>query len=133
MASMKDIEKGDPMSYATRAETIRDLPIRRPLRSPTRRFHGPPLVVTDRALSKLDVILNQQRRRSSQALGLVLEPGGEIGLVLDEPGSGDVVFLHDAQPVLFITAEAAARLAGQVLDADGATGSGRFSLLPAPD
>jgi hypothetical protein len=133
MASMRDIENGDPVSNAARAETIRDLPLRRPLRSATRRFHGPPLVVTDRALSKLDSILNQQRRRSSQALGLVLESGGAIGLVLDEPGSGDVLFLHDAQPVLFITAEVAARLAGHVLDVDGATGSGRFSLLPAPD
>jgi hypothetical protein len=77
--------------------------------------------------------LNQQRRRASQALGLVLESGGEIGLVLDEPGSGDIVYRRDAQPILFITTEAAARLAGHVLDVDEATGSGRFTLLPSTD
>ena len=130
MTSLKHSGDGDRVPDLGGAITIRELPQRQPLRS-ARRLHGPPLIVTDRALGKLESILNKQRRQASQSLGLVLESGGAIGLVLDEPETGDLLFLREARPVLFVTTEAAARLAGRVLDLTGTDGSGRFTLLTA--
>ena len=130
MASFEHAGDSDRVTGSGRAITIRELPRRRPLQS-ARRPHGPPLAVTDRALEKLESILDKQRRRASQALGLVIEPGGTIGLVLDEPEIGVVLFVRKARPVLFVTTEAAARLAGYVLDVAGADSAGRFTLLAA--
>jgi len=106
---------------------------RRPFRSATRRLPGPqpPLVVTDRALDALDAILSKQLPRASQSLGLVLEPGGTIGLVIDEPGADDRGFTWKARTVLFISAEVSTRLAGNVLDFSGVSAPARFTLRPA--
>ena len=113
--------------------TIRELPPRRPLRTVTRRLRGPqpPLVVTDRALGKLDDILGRQRRRPAQMLGLVIDPGGAIGLVVDEPGAEDRLFTRDGRAILFVTAGVAERFAGRVLDLSGTDATGRFTLHPA--
>jgi hypothetical protein len=64
-------------------------------------------------------------------LGFVVEPGGGIGLVVDEPGPGDRAYAVDGRTVLFVAAEAGDRLAGRVLDRTGADAAGRFTLLPA--
>jgi Fe-S cluster assembly iron-binding protein IscA len=122
------------VSNATRAITIRELPPRRPLRTAPRRLQGrqPPLVVTDRALGELDNLLSKQRGRASQSLGLVLELDGQIGLVLDEPGEDDNLFIWNAHTVLFVTRSVAVRLAGHVLDYSSSSGKERFTLLPGP-
>lgn len=115
--------------------TIRELPSRRPLRSTARRSRGsyPPLVVTDRALVKLDDILHRHQRRATQALGLVVEPGGAIGLVVDEPGAGDHIVTRDGRIVLFVSADVATRFAGRALDLTGPEATARFTLAPADE
>jgi hypothetical protein len=129
------IGKGAAVSDGSRVITIRELPPRRPLRWAMRRLPGsqPPFAVTDRALGELESILNQQEGRASQSLGLVREPDGKIGLVLDEPGAGDRLFVFHARTVLFITAEVSDGIAGYVLDYAGDSGLARFKLLPAQD
>ena len=90
-----------------------------------------PLVVTDRALRALATLRSAQHARSGQALGLVAAPGGQIGLVLDVPGTDDLIFARDLTTIFFVAAELGTRLDGRVLDRGGVPGRERFTLGPA--
>jgi hypothetical protein len=83
--------------------------------------------VTERALSALAKLRTAEHALPGQALGLVVDQGG-IGLVLDLPGAHDRVFSRNDTPILFIESELGTRLAGRVLDHDGAPGQERFTL-----
>jgi CheY-like chemotaxis protein len=89
-----------------------------------------PLVVTDRALWALATLRSAQHAQSGQALGLVAAPGGQVCLVLDVPGTGDLVFAHDVTTIFFVAAELGTRLDGRVLDRNGVRGRERFVLGP---
>jgi CheY-like chemotaxis protein len=89
--------------------------------------------VTDRALQALATLRSAQLAQSRQALGLVALPGGQVGLVLDVPGTGDLVFAQDITTIFFVAAELGTRLDGRVLDRGGVRGQERFFLgLPRP-
>jgi CheY-like chemotaxis protein len=89
-----------------------------------------PLVVTARALQALAAMRTAQLAQTGQALGLVAAPGGQVGFVLDVPGTGDLVFTQDAKAVFFVAAELGTRLDGRVLDRGGPSGRERFVLGP---
>lgn len=89
-----------------------------------------PLVVTDRALQALAAMRTEQFAQPGQALGLVAAPGGQVGFVLDVPGTGDLVFAQGATPIMFVAAELGRRLDGRVLDRGGPSGRERFVLGP---
>jgi two-component system cell cycle response regulator DivK len=90
-----------------------------------------PLVVTDRALRALATLRSAQHARPGQALGLVAATGGQIGFVLDVPGTDDLVFTQDLTTIFFVAAELGTRLDGRVLDRGGGPGRERFMLGPA--
>lgn len=92
----------------------------------------PPVAVTDEALSRLAEIRARQQPRPDQALGLVLEAEGKMGLVLDVPDEGDRVFSHHGTPVLFIAHDAERRLRGHLIDFEGAPGASRFTIARVP-
>jgi two-component system, cell cycle response regulator DivK len=89
-----------------------------------------PLVVTARALQALAAMRTAQLAQPGQALGLVAAPGGQVGFVLDVPGTGDLIFAQDATAVFFVAAELGTRLDGRVLDRGGPSGRERFVLGP---
>jgi hypothetical protein len=89
---------------------------------------GVTVAVTERALAALVDLRAAEHALPGQALGLVVGPGGSIGLVLDLPGSQDRVFSRNDTPILFIESELGTRLAGRILDHDGAPGHERFTL-----
>lgn len=123
----------DRPSRAVRAVSSRALPPKRPRRPSSRALRGrqPPLEVTEQALRALAAVLAKQNGRATQVLGLVLDADGGLGLVLDEPGEGDRIFVWETEAVLFVTPPVANRLAGYVLDHAGVPGSERFNLQPA--
>lgn len=84
--------------------------------------------VTERALGALVDLRAAEHALPGQALGLVVDPGGGIGLVLDLPGAHDRVYSRNDTPILFIEADLGSRLAGRILDHDGAPGEERFTL-----
>jgi hypothetical protein len=86
------------------------------------------VAVTERALGALAALRGAEHALPRQALGLVLGPGGSVGLVLDLPGPRDPVFSRDNVPILFVDAKLGPRLAGRVLDHGGAPGRERFTL-----
>jgi CheY-like chemotaxis protein len=83
-------------------------------------------VVTARALQALATLRTAQGARPRQALGLVAAPGGQVGIVLDVPGTADLVFAHGTTAILFVAAELGTRLDGRVLDRGGPAGHERF-------
>ncbi|MEA2511857.1 MAG: hypothetical protein QOF33_1458 [Thermomicrobiales bacterium] len=91
-----------------------------------------PVAVTERALRALVALRTAEHAMPGQALGLVVGPAGSVSLVLDLPGARDRVFSRDDTPILFIDVELGSRLAGRVLDHDGAPGQERFTLEPVP-
>jgi hypothetical protein len=86
------------------------------------------VAVTERALGALVVLRAAEHALPGQALGLVVDPAGSIGLVLDLPGALDRVFSRNDTPILFVEPELGLRLAGRILDHDGAPGEERFTL-----
>ena len=94
----------------------------------TPRGAGPTVAVTERALGALVDLRAAEHALPGQALGLVVDPAGSIGLVLDLPGAHDRVFSRNDTPILFIEAELGSRLAGRILDHDGVPGEERFTL-----
>ena len=84
--------------------------------------------VTERALAALVDLRAAEHALPGQALGLVVDPGGSVGLVLDLPGAQDRVFSQNDTPIFFIEAELETRLSGRLLDHDGAPGKERFTL-----
>lgn len=123
----------DRPSRAVRVVSARALPPKPPRRPSSRALRGrqPPLEVTEHALRALAAVLAKQHGRATQVLGLVLDTEGNLGLVLDEPGEGDRIFVWNAEAILFVTQAVANRLAGHVLDHAGAPGNERFTLQPA--
>lgn len=89
-----------------------------------------PLVVTARALQALATMRTAQFAQPDQALGLVVAPNGQVGFVLDVPGTGDLVFAQDATAIFFVAAELGRRLDGRILDRGGPSGRERFVLGP---
>jgi hypothetical protein len=89
------------------------------------------LVVTAGALDALADLRAAQHGRPTQALGLVPDGDGRIGLVLDEPDVGDRLFARNGIPVLFVAVSLGGRLAGRVLDYAGPPGRARFTLVHA--
>lgn len=90
------------------------------------------VVVTDRALAALGKLRAAEHARAEQAVGLVSEALGGLGLVLDVPGPTDRVFSVRGEPVLFVEAALLKRLAGRVLDHGGPPGQERFTLERIP-
>lgn len=89
----------------------------------------PLLVVTDEALAQLALVRSRQSPRADQALGLVLEPGGRIGLVLDQPDRADRVLSLNGAPVLFVAHDVERQLRDHLMDYGGAVGGERFTLV----
>ena len=86
--------------------------------------------VTERALGALVDLRTAEHALPGQALGLVLDPGGKIGLVLDLPGAQDQVYSRNDTPILFIEVDLGSRLAGRILDHGGVPGEECFTLDP---
>jgi hypothetical protein len=84
--------------------------------------------VTERALAALVDLRAAEHALPGQALGLVVGPGGSVGLVLDLPGAQDRVFSQNDTPIFFIESQLETRLAGRLLDHDGDPGEERFTL-----
>ena len=95
---------------------------------PSPRGAGITVAVTERALGALVDLRAAEHALPGQALGLVVDPAGSIGLVLDLPGALDRVFSRNDTPILFVEPELGTRLAGRILDHDGAPGEERFTL-----
>lgn len=65
------------------------------------------VTVTDRATEELRNILAEADTKPGQALRLVLRPGGDFGLGLDEEREGDEVVAADGEKILLIAREIA--------------------------
>src|SRR3954452_16669788 len=98
------------------------------LKRPTSHRARLPLLVTDAAITELVRRRATQRGRSTQSLLVVRDALGQLALVLDEPGSDDLVFAHAGEPILAIADQLKDRFDGQVLDYCGAAGQLRFAL-----
>jgi Fe-S cluster assembly iron-binding protein IscA len=84
--------------------------------------------VTDRAAQELRNILAEAATKPGQALRLVLRPGGDFGLDVDEEREGDEVVAADGERILLIAREIADAVGDAIIDAQD-TGKGQELVI----
>jgi len=80
------------------------------------------VTVTDQAVLVLRATLAQARTHPSQALRLVLKPGGSFGLGLDQKRNGDQVLTSHGETILLMTPDIAEALDEATIDTENTNG-----------
>jgi len=86
------------------------------------------VTVTDLATQELRNILAEASPEEGQALRLVLRPGGDFGLGVDEEREGDEVVAADGEKILLIAREIADAVGDVTIDAQD-TGEGQELVI----
>ena len=90
------------------------------------------ITVTERAAAGIEEILSAQQAAPGEAIKLVPDATGGIGLAIAPPTAEDEVIRRGADPIVIVDGRIAPELDGAVLDLDDGSanqGRPRFTLM----